>query len=183
MVLGFLIGNWTTPAPVAGNQQAAAGDASTSVNAPREQELPPGHPPVTPGQTTPAPPLPTESGAAGPAQPPSSMASGETAALPSLDPLPASSREERAEKKYKNIQILRGLPADRIESIMFGFKNSLGVECTYCHVKDQFDKDDRPAKQMARKMITITRDANAKLGGAARVTCFTCHRGQPRPPG
>jgi hypothetical protein len=35
---------------------------------------------------------------------------------------------------------------------------------------------------MARKMIGITRDANAKLGGAARVSCFTCHRGQPRPP-
>ena len=65
--------------------------------------------------------------------------------------------------------------------IMFAFKSSLGVDCTYCHIKDQFEKDDKSTKQMARKMITIVRDANAKLG-AARVNCFTCHRGQPRPP-
>jgi hypothetical protein len=100
--------------------------------------------------------------------------------LPSLEPLPASSKEERAEKKYKNIQLFKGLPADRIESIMFAFKDSLGVECTYCHVKDQFEKDDKTAKQTARKMISLVRDANAKLG-SPRVSCFTCHRGQPRP--
>jgi photosynthetic reaction center cytochrome c subunit len=65
---------------------------------------------------------------------------------------------------------------------MFAFKSALGVECTHCHVKDHFDKDDKATKQMARKMITLTRNANAQLGGAARVTCYTCHRGQARPP-
>lgn len=178
LVLGFLVGNWTSPksvtAPPAANPREAA---PTSVNAPRESELPPGHPQVNPGETIPAPPLPagSESGATT-----STPASGETVSLPSLDPLPASSREERAEKKYKNIQMLKGLPADRIESIMFAFKNSLGVECTYCHIKDQFEKDDRPAKQTARKMIALTREANAKLS-SARVSCYTCHRGHPRP--
>jgi len=97
-----------------------------------------------------------------------------------IDERLASSTELRAEKKYKNIQMFKGLPADRIESIMFAFKNSLGVECTYCHVKDQFEKDDKTMKQTARKMITIVRESNAKLG-SARVSCFTCHRGQPRP--
>jgi hypothetical protein len=77
--------------------------------------------------------------------------------------------------------MLRGLPSDRLMSVMFAFKASLGVDCTYCHIKDQFEKDDKPTKQMARKMITLVRDTNAKLGGAARVTCFTCHRGQTRP--
>jgi hypothetical protein len=110
---------------------------------------------VNPGETVPAPPLPagSEGGPAGGGS--TSATGGEAVALPSLDPLPASSKEERAEKKYKNIQMLKGLPADRIESIMFAFKNSLGVECTYCHIKDQFEKDDRPTKQTARKMIAL----------------------------
>ena len=110
-----------------------------------------------------------------------SAASSDEAQLPSLDPLPGSSREERAEQKYKNIQLLKGLPSDRLMNVMFAFKASLGVDCTYCHIKDQFEKDDKPPKQVARKMITLVRDTNGKLGGAARVTCFTCHRGQIRP--
>ena len=44
----------------------------------------------------------------------------------------------------------------------------------------QFEKDDKPEKQTARKMIALVRDANAKIG-AARVSCYTCHRGQQRP--
>ena len=54
--------------------------------------------------------------------------------------------------------------------IMFAFKSSLGVDCTYCHIKDQFEKDDKPPKQTARKMIQLVRDTNAKLGTTTRVT-------------
>ena len=108
-------------------------------------------------------------------------APGETTELPSLDPLPASSKEERAEQKYKNIQLLKGIPSERLTKIMFSFKASLGVDCTYCHIKDQFEKDDKPAKQVARKMIQLVRDTNTKLGSMTHVTCFTCHRGQTRP--
>ena len=183
LVLGFLVANWTYKAPDASQQAAAGGNtgsASVNTGGPT-QELPAGHPPIDSGETIPAPPLPAgsadETGPAASATPPP----GEPVELPSLDPLPASSKEERAEHKYKNIQLLKGLPADRITSIMFAFKSSLGVDCTYCHIKDQFEKDDKSAKQMARKMITLVRDTNAKLG-SARVNCFTCHRGQPRPP-
>jgi hypothetical protein len=178
VVLGFFVANMSAPGPGAGAQIATDSPASQSrpVNS-SSQELPPGHPPVTGDQTTPAPPLPQ--GAETPGEP---AAAGETKELPSLDPLPASSREKRTEQEYKNIQVLKGLPADRLTSIMFAFKNSLGVDCTYCHIKNEFEKDDKPTKQMARKMIGITRDANSKLGGSVRVTCYTCHRGQPRPP-
>ena len=176
LVLGFYSANLFGPKPVTGAK--AAEPQSTSVNAPSpgSQQLPANHPPVDTGQTIPAPPLADNAVA-------SSASSGapEAAQLPSLDPLPASSSEERAEKKYKNIQMLKGLPSDRLMSVMFAFKASLGVDCTYCHIKDQFEKDDRPTKQMARKMITLVRETNSKLGGAARVTCFTCHRGQTRP--
>jgi len=182
LVLGFIVGNWASPTGGAAAPQAAAAAADTkpaSVNSSNSgQSLPPGHPPLDSGQTVPAPPLPEGASAAAPA---AAAQAGETTELPSLDPLPPGSKEERAEHKYKNIQLLRGIPAERLTKIMFSFKASLGVDCTYCHIKDQFEKDDKPAKQVARKMIQLVRDTNAKLGSMTRVTCFTCHRGQTRP--
>lgn len=181
LFIGFTVANWTWSGP-AGPQQASAGaDGQASVNSSTPSaELPAGHPPVEPGQTVPAPPLPAGSETASASMP--TAPAGESTELPSLDPLPPGNREERTEQKYKNIQMLKGLPAERLMSVMFAFKAALGVDCTHCHIKDQWEKDDRPAKQIARKMITLTRDANAKLGGVGRVTCFTCHRGQVRPP-
>ncbi|MEK6302188.1 MAG: photosynthetic reaction center cytochrome c subunit family protein [Acidobacteriota bacterium] len=182
LVLGFYSANLFGAKPGPGALASSGDPKSTSVNAPSpgSQQLPANHPPVDTGQTIPAPPLPDNAVASG-APSGGGAASTEAAQLPSLDPLPASSREERTEQKYKNIQMLKGLPSDRLMSVMFAFKASLGVDCTHCHIKDQFEKDDKPPKQMARKMITLVRETNGKLGGAARVTCFTCHRGQTRP--
>jgi hypothetical protein len=185
LVLGFIVGNWSTPSSVAAPQASAGTESKpASVNSSNSgQALPPGHPPIDSGQTVPAPPLP-DGASGGTAAAPTAAApaqAGETTELPSLDPLPSNSKEERAEQKYKNIQLLRGIPSERLTKIMFSFKASLGVDCTYCHIKDQFEKDDKPAKQVARKMIQLVRDTNAKLGGMTRVTCFTCHRGQTRP--
>lgn len=181
LVLGFIVANLASPGGGSAPQTTASTEPKpASVNSSNSgQELPPGHPPIDSGQTIPAPPLP--GGASG--APPATAAdqAGESTELPSLDPLPAGSKEERAEQKYKNIQLLRGIPSERLTKIMFSFKASLGVDCTYCHIKDQFEKDDKPAKQTARKMIQLVRDTNAKLGSMTRVTCFTCHRGQTRP--
>lgn len=180
LVLGFIVANsvgsaggGAAPLSVAGSEPKAASVNSSNTG----QALPPNHPPIDSGQTIPAPPLPsTGTDAMG-----SASQTGASAELPSLDPLPASSKEERAEQKYKNIQLLRGIPSERLMKVMFAFKSSLGVDCTYCHIKDQFEKDDKPQKQTARKMIQLVRDTNTKLGGVGRVTCFTCHRGQTRP--
>jgi hypothetical protein len=179
LVLGFIIGNWTAPGGAAAPQAPPAAESPASVNSSNSgQSLPAGHPPIDTGQTIPAPPL---SGGAGGAPAPATAQSGESTQLPSLDPLPSGSKEERAEQKYKNIQLLKGIPSERLTKIMFSFKAALGVDCTYCHIKDQFEKDDKPQKQTARKMIQLVRDTNAKLGSMTRVTCFTCHRGQTRP--
>ena len=182
LVLGFIVANQVSTGTSTAAPQTAGNSESkpTSVNSSNSgQALPPNHPPIDSGQTIPAPPLPGESaGASGGEASPQSSGPAE---LPSLDPLPAGSKEERAEQKYKNIQLLRGIPADRLMKVMFAFKTSLGVDCTYCHIKDQFEKDDKAQKQTARKMIQLVRDTNTKLGTATRVTCFTCHRGQTRP--
>jgi len=185
LVLGFIVANWTQKG-ITSNQPLAAGEStgSSSVNSGGPtSELPPGHPPIDTANPTSAPPLPpgAEADETAASAASSATSQGGSVELPSLDQLPASSKEERTEHKYKNIQLLKGLPADRLMPIMFAFKSSLGVDCTYCHIKDQFEKDDKSTKQMARKMITLVRDTNAKLG-AGRVSCFTCHRGQPRPP-
>src|SRR5678815_841638 len=40
-----------------------------------------------------------------------------------------------AEQVFKNIQILKGIPAGRLLRIMeLGYSRSLGVNCTHCHV-------------------------------------------------
>jgi len=184
LVLGFIIGNWASPSGGSGAPMAAGAEKQASVNSSNGgQALPPGHPAIDSGQTIPAPPLPSgaiggSDSSAAPSPPGQAASSSE---LPSLDPLAASSKEERAEQKYKNIQLLKGLPSERLMKVMFAFKASLGVDCTYCHIKDQFEKDDKPQKQTARKMIQLVRDTNTKLGAMTRVTCFTCHRGQTRP--
>jgi Photosynthetic reaction centre cytochrome C subunit len=188
LVLGFIVANWVGPSGNNAQQVATSGAESkgASVNSSNGgQSLPPGHPPIDSGQTIPAPPLPDgtpgASEAASSANPTAVGPTSAPAELPSLDPLPPSSKEERAEQKYKNIQLLKGIPSDRLMKVMFAFKASLGVDCTYCHIKDQFEKDDKPTKQTARKMIQLVRDTNLKLGTATRVTCFTCHRGSTRP--
>lgn len=182
LVMGFLIANWTKAGVGAG--AAASIPSSTgakSVN-PGPTDLPPGHPDIG-GSSQPA-----GSASSLPAGHPDiggGTASVAPAAapveLPSLDPLPAGSSEKRVEADHKNIQVLKGIPSDRLEKVMFAFQAALGVDCTHCHIKDQWEKDDKPAKQTARKMIKMMRDANAQLGAAGRVTCFTCHRGQVRP--
>ncbi|HYP28946.1 MAG TPA: photosynthetic reaction center cytochrome c subunit family protein [Blastocatellia bacterium] len=173
LVSGFIIANlmWTGTVPT--SQAARGSEPQASVNSSSGgSELPANHPPVQPGQTVPAPPLPGQApaGAAGPSE------------MPSLDPLPAGSRETRAEQQYKNIQLLRGVPAAQLTPIMNHFKSALGVDCTYCHIEGQEERDDKPMKKVAREMIQLTRDSNKRMGGGARVNCYTCHRGQARPP-
>jgi photosynthetic reaction center cytochrome c subunit len=93
---------------------------------------------------------------------------------------PAQQEVKLAEQVYKNIQVMKGMPASRLMSAMSRLTQSLGVDCSHCHVPDALDKDDKPAKQTARKMFEMVRTINATLG-ANRVSCYTCHRGQPQP--
>lgn len=60
------------------------------------------------------------------------------------------------------------------------FNRWLGVECSYCHVPDKWREDSKPAKVTARKMIGMMPIVNGKLRGIGEVTCWTCHRGQPK---
>jgi hypothetical protein len=88
-----------------------------------------------------------------------------------------------AEQVFKNIQVLKGVPAPSVMPAMMFFTQALGVKCDHCHVPDQFDKDDKPAKAVARKMIQMVHQINVhNFDAKDRVTCWTCHRGSTEPP-
>ena len=96
---------------------------------------------------------------------------------------PAQKQAKTAEEAYKNIRIFKGLPASGVMRAMTFFTTSLGVDCNHCHVAGEFEKDDKPAKQTARKMYEMVQLSN-KVLGSSRVSCYGCHRGhvQPEPP-
>jgi len=92
--------------------------------------------------------------------------------------------DKTAEQANKNIQVLKGLPNSQLITVMHLMRTSLGVRCDYCHVAEngKYWMDDKPTKQVARRMIEMTSDINkTNFGGHQVVTCNTCHRGQPKP--
>ena len=97
---------------------------------------------------------------------------------------PAADQPKTAEQQFKNIQVLKGIPADQLIPSMQFITASLGVECDFCHVEHAMDKDDKKTKLAARKMITMVLALNqAHFNGELEVTCYTCHRGAPHPVG
>ncbi|HEU5366424.1 MAG TPA: c-type cytochrome [Hanamia sp.] len=113
--------------------------------------------------------------------------------------------------RFTNLQILpKDISKDGLDSVMHHFTASLGVKCNYCHVSNaetrklEFAKDDKPEKQIARKMMLMaidinknhfqqieesmndgmvkpTTDTSAVSYMLKYVTCYTCHHGDPHP--
>lgn len=89
----------------------------------------------------------------------------------------------RAETIFANVRVLGDVRADRLMMAMNATKPSLGVACDHCHDTARYPADDKGAKWTARRMLLMTRDLDDRtFGGRTRVTCFTCHRGELRPP-
>jgi hypothetical protein len=103
--------------------------------------------------------------------------------------LSISSQEQPAPPKtavtqYKNIQVLKEIPADQLIPTMQFIGGALGVDCEFCHVEHAMDKDDKKEKQTARKMIEMEFALNKNhFKNEVEVTCYTCHRGSPHPVG
>lgn len=90
--------------------------------------------------------------------------------------------EPTAERIYKNVQVLKGVPKSQFLNTMFFQRYALGVSCTYCHVDGQWDSDDKPAKVKARQMIRMVLDLNRNtFKDDKAVNCVTCHRGSTKP--
>ena len=86
--------------------------------------------------------------------------------------------------------MLNAMPAGRLLRVMeLGYAKSLGVDCTHCHVPGQWEKEDKPTKQIARDMAAMVTSINKELLPKIKnlkspepgVNCTTCHRGQVKP--
>ncbi len=89
---------------------------------------------------------------------------------------------KKAEEQFKNIQVLKGIPAEQLVPTMQFIAASLGVQCDFCHVQGAFEKDDKKPKKTARKMMEMMITINAEnFDGHRTVTCNSCHRGNPIP--
>ena len=94
----------------------------------------------------------------------------------------APSAAKKTEEAYKNIQVLKGSPADQLMPAMQFISASLGVQCDYCHEMGAFDRDDKKPKQTARKMMEMMFAINKNnFAGHREVTCYSCHRGAIKP--
>jgi len=79
----------------------------------------------------------------------------------------------------KNLKILK---PEHLMETMQAFRVALGVRCDFCHVQGDFASDEKPHKEIARKMLTMVHEINANFpDGKMHVTCYTCHRGAEEP--
>jgi tetratricopeptide (TPR) repeat protein len=100
-----------------------------------------------------------------------------------------------AQDAPKNLKVL---PADwtrpQVVQMMQNFTTALHVTCEFCHVMEpgappNFASDEKKLKNIARAMLKITQDLNARLPkdfnmdakDVTRIGCITCHRGVPDP--
>jgi hypothetical protein len=99
---------------------------------------------------------------------------------------------------YKNLKVLpKNLTHQQLGAVMDEWAHSLGVHCTFCHVRDEaakkmdFASDAKPEKTTARHMFKMMNKINKKffeaktdsLGMVMRsgINCYTCHRGSAHP--
>jgi photosynthetic reaction center cytochrome c subunit len=108
----------------------------------------------------------------------------ETAMHPPVDTATESSENFAAQPQkatdavFKNIQVLKGVAAARLFPAMQFIASSLGVDCGFCHVQGQFERDEKKPKQIARNMMRMTFALNKKnFDNRRELTCYSCHRG------
>src|SRR5450755_246000 len=103
------------------------------------------------------------------------------------------------EHNFKNLKILpKNISKEDLDKVMDGFKAALGVKCGFCHAPSKdttnhhpdFASDDKPEKNIARKMMKMTSKINKKYFSYNKndqgvsvptVQCMTCHHGKEHP--
>ena len=60
------------------------------------------------------------------------------------------------------ITVLKGLTVPEFEQEMQMFVQALGVNCAFCHVRNNFPADTNEKKVAARQMIEMTKQINSQ---------------------
>jgi photosynthetic reaction center cytochrome c subunit len=106
-------------------------------------------------------------------------------AVLALDPHAVLGEQAKtAGEAFKNVQVLKRVPANQWFETMAFIAGSLGVTCDHCH-SSEFETDEgNPNKLKAREMMRMVDDINREhFNGKVVVTCNTCHRGSVKPQG
>ena len=94
---------------------------------------------------------------------------------------PAPPAEKKASEQFKNIQVLKDMPASELRDAMEYMSASLGVDCRFCH-ENPFDSDAKAEKKAAREMLLMVESINKQhFAGEQEVSCYTCHHGSVHP--
>ena len=94
-----------------------------------------------------------------------------------------------AAPEHKNLQVFdKNISKDELKKTMEAFAAQLGVKCQFCHVDEQYEKDDKKQKNDARKMIKLVNEMKGLKPEFFKTTvkdnaiqCSMCHRGRPQP--
>lgn len=91
-----------------------------------------------------------------------------------------------SDQRFKNVQVLKGIPLDDFMGTMGVMTSSLSFDCSDCHVNAGTELADWAAdtqrKVVARKMVTMVANINKEnFGGRSVITCFSCHHGRDKP--
>ncbi len=124
------------------------------------------------------------------------IALGAAVLVAGLTQVPVAAQDRGAPPPPTNLQVLpKDISRADLNSTMRGFTTALGVECSYCHVREgrggrnDMASDEKPTKNEARVMMRMMAQVNdtlaANLGKPAadieHVQCITCHRGSAVP--
>jgi photosynthetic reaction center cytochrome c subunit len=110
--------------------------------------------------------------------------------VPEAQPAPEPGGQ-KASEVYQNVQVLGDLSEGEFIRIMAAITEWVAPDngepnrgCAYCHNLENLADDSSYAKQVARRMIQMTRHVNTDWTAHVAqtgVTCYTCHRGNPVP--
>jgi|TARA_Y100000310_G_scaffold253669_1_gene260598 hypothetical protein len=94
--------------------------------------------------------------------------------------------QDNVSGQFRNLQVLdKDISKDKLKATMNSFTDHLDVKCTFCHILDEYYKDEKKNKLIGRKMIKLVRHLKEKTElffpeefKADEITCWTCHQGQ-----
>lgn len=99
-----------------------------------------------------------------------------------------------ADSVFKNLKVIKGKSTISAEHLLlmmnYGWSKELGISCSYCHVMGKWESDSLLTKNIARGMWNMRQQINGEIlpkitgkdyWGNPKVTCVTCHRGEPIP--
>lgn len=99
----------------------------------------------------------------------------------------------KVDSQWENLKVLpQDISEAELKGLMRGYNAALGVKCNHCHTENpatgkmDFAYDGKKEKEIARHMITMTKDVNEKHfnydpADKQKVNCFTCHQGSVKP--